>query len=63
MQVQTVFKAGNSDVVAIPKSIGRSVGIKSGQKVVVEESPDGNSVVVRKITKISKKRLIFWMST
>lgn len=56
MQIQTVFRAGNSNVVAIPKSIGDSAGIKSGQKVIVEELPDGNGVVVRKMTKVSKKR-------
>lgn len=43
-------------MVAIPKDIGRSLGIKSGQKVFVEESPDGNGVLVRKITKVTKKR-------
>ena len=38
MQIQTVFKAGNSNVVAIPKDLSKELGFKSGQKVVVEKT-------------------------
>lgn len=41
MQVQTVFRAGNSDVVAIPKYLGQDTGIKTGKKVVLSQSDDG----------------------
>ncbi len=35
MYTQTVFEAGNSLVVTIPKQIARELGLKRGQKVVV----------------------------
>ena len=50
MQIQTVFKAGNSNVVAIPQELNRKLNIKTGQKVVVEESGNGN-ILIRKLTK------------
>lgn len=40
MQIQTVFKAGNSSVVAIPKNIARELGIKPGKKVAITYSAD-----------------------
>ena len=49
MQIQTVFRAGNSDVVVIPKSLGRELGIKNGQKVVIEK--EGDRVVIEKLSK------------
>lgn len=52
MSIQTVFKAGNSEVVAIPKAIIRDLNIKPKQKVVVEMAGD-DAFVVRKVTKIS----------
>lgn len=48
MQLQTVFKAGNSDVVAIPKYIESYFGIKAGQKVLVDKSPDGEGILIKK---------------
>ena len=50
MQIQTVFKAGNSNVVAIPKELNRKLNFEAGQKVVVEESGSGN-ILIRKVTK------------
>ncbi|MBI4034907.1 MAG: hypothetical protein HY381_00735 [Candidatus Chisholmbacteria bacterium] len=48
MQVQTVFKAGNSPyVVAIPKALAEEVKFKSGEKVVVEKVND-DAVVIRR---------------
>jgi len=55
MQIQTVFKAGNSNVVAIPKDISEEVGIKKGSKVIVEKTPDNRIVVSKAETK--KKKL------
>lgn len=49
MQIQTVFKAGNSHVVAIPKELNSKLNIKAGQKVVLEESGNGN-ILIRKVT-------------
>lgn len=50
MNIQTVFRAGNSNVVAIPQELNKKFNIKAGQKVVLEESSDGN-ILIRKITK------------
>lgn len=50
-QVQTVFKAGNSNVVAIPQSMAKELGLSKGSKVVVDTTPDGEALVVRKATK------------
>lgn len=50
MQEQVVFRAGNSNVVAIPKSLSKNFGIKPGQKVVVEQNgPD--ELVIRKASR------------
>ena len=49
MQIQTVFKAGNSDVVAIPKYISSELGIKTGNKVLVKVIEDG--VLIQKVSK------------
>lgn len=45
MQVQTIFKAGNSDVVALPKELG----FKKGDKVIVEKAAE-NEVLVKRVT-------------
>lgn len=54
MQIQTVFRAGNSDVVTIPKFIGDDFGIKTGQKVVVDKAPNGEGILIRKVGKTLK---------
>ncbi len=55
MQVQKIFKAGNSKVVAIPPEIMAKVGLRLGDKVVVE--PANASLVVRKVgIKVSKDK-------
>lgn len=51
MKEQTVFKAGNSNVVAIPQNLLRSMGLKRGSKVVIEAAPTGEAFVVRKADK------------
>lgn len=50
MQVQTVFKAGNSEVVALPKELG----FKKGDKVTVEKASDDENLVT--IKKVSAKK-------
>lgn len=54
MQIQKVFKAGNSNVVAIPKDLAKELGFKEGQKVIVEKTSD--EVLV--IRKVSKKKIL-----
>lgn len=51
MQIQTIFKAGNSEVVAIPKHLLRETGMKAGQKVMVEKTSEGDSFLIRKVSK------------
>jgi antitoxin component of MazEF toxin-antitoxin module len=46
MQIQKVFQAGNSQVVAIPKDMAREMGFKVGRKVIMEKTPDGRGVVI-----------------
>lgn len=50
MQTQTIFQAGNSSVVAIPKIFG----FKKGERVVVEKISDNEDAIV--IKKVSAKK-------
>ncbi len=55
MQIQTVFQAGNSDVVAL----ARELGFKRGDKVVVEKIPsDENIVTIRKVSAPKTKKSV-----
>lgn len=51
MQTQTIFKAGNSEVIAIPKHILEELNLKRGQKVVVDSIPDSEVIIIRKVSK------------
>ena len=55
MQTQTIFKAGNSEVVAIPKHILKDLNLKLGQKVVVNKAPGIDAVIIQKVTKNKTK--------
>lgn len=57
MQIQKVFKAGNSNVVAIPKNIARDLGIKPGQKVAVTHGVDSITIST-KIPKTTKYEFV-----
>lgn len=50
MQLQTIFQAGNSDVVALP----RELGFKRGDKVILEKVSDNENLVT--IKKVSAKK-------
>lgn len=41
-----VFKAGNSDAVVIPRPMLAELGIKTGQKMVVERVPDTEAILL-----------------
>ena len=58
MYTQTVFKTGNSYAITIPKDILKELAIRKGQKVLVEKSPEGEAVIVRKATPRSKKTVM-----
>lgn len=47
--VQTVFQAGNSSVVAIPRQLLQEMGLSVGQKVTVDKVDD-ETIVVKKAT-------------
>lgn len=55
MQTQTIFRAGNSQVVAIPRGLGKELGFKLGQKVVVGKAGNGEVMVVKKAESSSVK--------
>ena len=68
MQTQTVFKAGNSNVVSIPKPLLKETGIKVGDKVILERV--GSGFVVKKADiekdkgeKKAKKEFKKWLDT
>jgi len=50
MQIQTVFRAGNSDVVSIPKYLGDKYDIGQGEKVEVDEVLNVG-IIIKKATK------------
>lgn len=53
-QIQTVFKAGNSDVVAIPNEIKKKAGLETGSTINVSLAADGETVLVTKFDKKAK---------
>jgi len=57
MANQTVFKAGNSDVVALPPEVKRKTGIKTGSKIVVDVASDGKTIVINEVGKGKKSAL------
>ncbi len=49
MQLQTIFKAGNSDVVALPLEVKKRTGLKTGSNIVVDVASDGKTVVISEV--------------
>jgi len=49
MQTQTIFQAGNSYVVSIPKHLIKDMNLKPGTKVAVDKVND-DVIVVKKIS-------------
>lgn len=56
MQIQSVYKAGNSMVVTIPRHLAKELGFHPGQKVVVEKASSGAGLVISKVVKSGVKR-------
>ncbi len=54
MAIQTVFKAGNSNVVAVPRNLSEKSHIKSGDRVNVTEEEGG--IMIKKIE--TKKKVM-----
>ena len=68
MYNQTVFEAGNSLVVTVPKEIVRKLNLKPGNRVVVKPSIEDNQFIVEKPAAIkparktaSEKEFINWL--
>jgi antitoxin component of MazEF toxin-antitoxin module len=49
MQTQTIFKAGNSEVVAIPKHILKEMKLGNGQKIIIEKVPNEEIIEIRRV--------------
>lgn len=49
MQTQTIFQAGNSSVVALPKDLMKDLKFKKGQKVTVSKLQDEEAIVIKKL--------------
>lgn len=48
MQIQKVFQAGNSQVVAIPKNLAQELDLRVGHKVVMGKTADGTGLVIKR---------------
>ena len=55
MQTYSIFKAGNSHVVAIPKHLSDELNFKPGQKVTIDKTPEGNGIVIKKAVQTTVK--------
>jgi len=56
MTTGKIFRAGNSDLVAIPQPWLREWGVSTGQEVFLEKVPDSDAVLVFPARKKSKNR-------
>lgn len=56
MYTQTVYQAGNSHVVTIPKELARQTGLKPGLKVTISPTADGEGVIITKQKRAPKTR-------
>lgn len=69
MDTQTIFQAGNSLVVSIPKSLVKELGIKTGQKVQLSRIADTDKIEIipqlkkKKPAKASKLEFKKWLDT
>lgn len=67
MITQTIYQAGNSVAVTIPKNILEELKLKVGQKVIVEKSTQSNSMIISPVVKVKVPNAIFgefkkWLS-
>ena len=56
MQIQTIFKAGNSDVVSIPRDLTDEYGYNQGLMVQVVPTGYGDDLIIKKVKKINKSK-------
>ncbi|MDP1743442.1 MAG: hypothetical protein Q8L51_01500 [Candidatus Amesbacteria bacterium] len=55
MYTQSVFQAGNSNVVAIPPQFLSDLNLSTGQKVFVDKIDDETIVIKKASTKVSRR--------
>ena len=55
MQTQTIFKAGNSNVIAIPSYILEDSNFKAGNKITVSKVDEDTMVIKTTVPSKSKK--------
>jgi bifunctional DNA-binding transcriptional regulator/antitoxin component of YhaV-PrlF toxin-antitoxin module len=48
MILQTVYKAGNSDVISIPVNIKKLTGITTGTDIMISVSDDQKTILINK---------------
>ncbi|HCR35908.1 hypothetical protein A2130_00080 [Candidatus Woesebacteria bacterium GWC2_33_12] len=56
MQIQTIFKAGNSDVVSIPRDLADEYGYNQGLMVQVIPAGYGDDLIIKKVKKVNKSK-------
>ena len=55
MQLQTIFKAGNSDVVALSPEVKKKTGLKTGSNIMVDVASDGKTVMISEVNSKANK--------
>lgn len=58
MRIQTVFRAGNSDVVAIPPEVRKRTGLKTGSNIIVDVAADSKTVIIAEVGSKGNKSFI-----
>lgn len=56
--IQSIFQVGNSHVVSIPSRLMQEIGMKKGQRVMVDRIPDTDALIVRPVVKKQAKTSI-----
>ena len=56
MQTQSIFQAGNSTVVAIPKHLLKEQNLELGQKVVVDKGLQEGEIIIKKVVDEKKTK-------
>ncbi len=57
MVLQTVYKAGNSDVISIPVDIKKITGIKTGTDIMISVSSDQKTILINKAGDVPSSKI------
>ncbi len=58
MNIQTIFKTGNSNVVALPKDYLEALNVQTGDKVVIEKVPESEALLIAPAKKQTTKSAV-----